>query len=230
MAISDNTSRYDLVCFFFVLLYADLSDQVPFRSHRSTDAPNCQTWDTFPKKCGVCSDGYMGDLCELKCRYPNFGKRCQSECFCEEIHCNSTYGCEDGVPSFSSSTMPSTNKTISVLHLTSNKQVPSTAMVNAGSTPKTVCLKGYFGKTCDLPCRYPSFGDHCQSLCHCKVDNCNHIIGCNVSVNVTDCLTIQRYRKDINGMFYSILGLSIWTVIQFCVYLYLSFCYKSYNW
>ncbi|XP_078336231.1 uncharacterized protein LOC144626351 [Crassostrea virginica] len=229
MAISGNTSKDDLVCIFFVLLFADLSEQVPIRSHRSTDAPNCQTWDTYSEKCEVCSDGYMGDLCKLQCRYPNFGKNCQYECHCKQIHCNSTYGCEDDVQSFSSSTLPSTNKTFSVLHLTSNKQIPSTAMVNARSTPKTVCPKGYIGKTCDIPCRFPSFGDDCQSMCHCNVDNCNHIIGCFVPVNVTDCLTTQRFNKDTNGMFYSILGLSVWTVIQFFVYLYLSFGYKSYK-
>ncbi|XP_078336230.1 uncharacterized protein LOC144626350 isoform X3 [Crassostrea virginica] len=191
MAISGNTSRYDLLCIFFVLLFADLSEQVPIRSHRSTDAPNCQIWNTFAENCGVCSDGYFGELCELQCRYPNFGKNCQSECFCEKIHCNSTYGCKDDVPSISSSTLPSTNKTTSVLYLTSNKQVslvPSTTMVNAGSTLKAV------------------------------------------TVNVKDCLTTPRPRKRSNEMFYSILGLSVWTVIQFFIYLYLSFCYKSYNW
>ncbi|XP_078336927.1 uncharacterized protein LOC111133416 [Crassostrea virginica] len=244
MAISGTTSKDDLVCIFFVLLFADLSEQVPIRSHRSTDAPNCQTRDAYSEKCEVCSDGYMGDLCELQCRYPNFGKSCQYECHCKEIHCNSTYGCEDDVQSFSSSTLPSTNKTFSVLHVTSNKQIPSTAMVNAGSTPKAVCPKGYFGETCDKHCRFPSFGDDCQSMCSCNVDNCNHIMGCNVPstamanagptpktvpVNVTDCLTTQRFKKGNNGMFYSILGLSGWTVIQFCLYLYLSFGYKSYK-
>ncbi|XP_078336229.1 uncharacterized protein LOC144626350 isoform X2 [Crassostrea virginica] len=214
MAISGNTSRYDLLCIFFVLLFADLSEQVPIRSHRSTDAPNCQIWNTFAENCGVCSDGYFGELCELQCRYPNFGKNCQSECFCEKIHCNSTYGCKDDVPSISSSTLPSTNKTTSVLYLTSNKQVslvPSTTMVNAGSTLKAECPKGYFGITCDMPCRYPSFGDYCQSMCYCDVDNCNHIMGCNVTVNVKDCLTTPRPRKRSNEMFYSILGLSVWT-------------------
>ena len=42
-----------------------------------------------------------------------------------------------------------------------------------------VCPKGYFGITCDIPCRFPSFGDYCQSKCYCDVDNCNHIMGCN---------------------------------------------------
>ena len=39
-----------------------------------------------------------------------------------------------------------------------------------------VCPKGYFGETCDKPCRFPSFGDDCQSKCSCNVDYCNHIM------------------------------------------------------
>ena len=44
-----------------------------------------------------------------------------------------------------------------------------------------------------------------------------------VPVNVTDCLTTQRFNKDTNGMFYSILGLSGCTVINFVfIFNYLS--------
>ena len=55
------------------------------------------------------------------------------------------------------------------------------------------CPKGYFGITCDMPCRYPSFGDFCQSRCYCDVDNCNHIMGCNGK----PCCSFPSGRKNL---------------------------------
>lgn len=40
-----------------------------------------------------CPSGYYGPFCSEKCRYPNYGIKCQSECLCEEQHCNHITGC-----------------------------------------------------------------------------------------------------------------------------------------
>lgn len=40
------------------------------------------------------------------------------------------------------------------------------------------CSVGFFGSSCDRPCRYPSFGLHCQSKCSCSNETCNHVKGC----------------------------------------------------
>ncbi|XP_078338888.1 uncharacterized protein LOC111134204 [Crassostrea virginica] len=120
------------------------------------------------------------------------------------------------------------------------------------------CRVGYFGLNCEKPCRYPNFGKSCQNGCDCEEKYCNSTYGCEdnapslstripsptveqfsavdsspkeqVSANKTDCIASERTTKRFNELYYSILGLSIWTVIQFCVYLYLSFCYKSNLW
>ncbi|XP_062566014.1 multiple epidermal growth factor-like domains protein 10 [Saccostrea cucullata] len=40
------------------------------------------------------------------------------------------------------------------------------------------CSVGYFGPECELPCRYPNYGDGCQSACLCVQQLCDHINGC----------------------------------------------------
>nr|XP_022294292.1 scavenger receptor class F member 1-like [Crassostrea virginica] len=40
-----------------------------------------------------CSLGYTGNRCEIPCRYPGFGKGCQSDCNCTEKLCNHITGC-----------------------------------------------------------------------------------------------------------------------------------------
>lgn len=40
-----------------------------------------------------CSPGYHGPLCNMACRYPNYGKECQLQCLCEEEQCNPITGC-----------------------------------------------------------------------------------------------------------------------------------------
>lgn len=40
-----------------------------------------------------CPSGYLGPFCSDRCRYPNYGIECQSECLCEEQHCNHVTGC-----------------------------------------------------------------------------------------------------------------------------------------
>lgn len=45
--------------------------------------------------------------------------------------------------------------------------------------PKTECLPGYHFPGCNIPCRFPNYGDDCQSEClSCTKQNCNHITGC----------------------------------------------------
>ena len=42
----------------------------------------------------VCPLGYTGNICEIPCRYPSFGKKnCQSDCNCTEKLCNHITGC-----------------------------------------------------------------------------------------------------------------------------------------
>lgn len=40
------------------------------------------------------------------------------------------------------------------------------------------CPIGFFGYNCTQPCRFPSFGEKCQSGCNCSWDLCDHITGC----------------------------------------------------
>ncbi|XP_048769952.2 uncharacterized protein LOC125676099 isoform X1 [Ostrea edulis] len=40
------------------------------------------------------------------------------------------------------------------------------------------CEDGYLGLNCSLSCRFPSYGDDCQSLCQCRLELCSHISGC----------------------------------------------------
>ena len=40
-----------------------------------------------------CGTGYHGPNCFLACRYPNYGRECQEECYCKEKNCNHVTGC-----------------------------------------------------------------------------------------------------------------------------------------
>nr|XP_022295400.1 uncharacterized protein LOC111105408 isoform X2 [Crassostrea virginica] len=40
------------------------------------------------------------------------------------------------------------------------------------------CLPGYHGENCQLPCRYPSYGQLCQFQCACDEEKCHFINGC----------------------------------------------------
>lgn len=42
-----------------------------------------------------CEDGYFGQKCISPCRYPSFGRKCQSECICDRSNCNHIKGCEN---------------------------------------------------------------------------------------------------------------------------------------
>ncbi|XP_062618431.1 multiple epidermal growth factor-like domains protein 10 [Saccostrea cucullata] len=40
------------------------------------------------------------------------------------------------------------------------------------------CEMGYFGINCSVACRYPSYGNECQSRCNCSNTTCHHVKGC----------------------------------------------------
>lgn len=40
-----------------------------------------------------CLPGYHGPLCNMACRYPNYGEECQLQCLCEEEKCDHITGC-----------------------------------------------------------------------------------------------------------------------------------------
>lgn len=40
-----------------------------------------------------CLPGYHGPLCNMTCRYPNYGEDCQLKCLCEEEQCDHISGC-----------------------------------------------------------------------------------------------------------------------------------------
>nr|XP_034330963.1 cell death abnormality protein 1-like isoform X2 [Crassostrea gigas] len=40
------------------------------------------------------------------------------------------------------------------------------------------CNVGFFGINCSIPCRYPSYGNKCQSLCNCLEIDCHPATGC----------------------------------------------------
>lgn len=39
----------------------------------------------------------------------------------------------------------------------------------------TECATGYFGKTCQISCRYPNYGHLYEMICTCKKQYCSHI-------------------------------------------------------
>ena len=41
-----------------------------------------------------------------------------------------------------------------------------------------MCLKGYFGPSCNRECEFPFFGQDCLQNCTCEKDMCNFQIGC----------------------------------------------------
>ncbi|XP_052708932.1 uncharacterized protein LOC128183816 [Crassostrea angulata] len=48
-----------------------------------------------------------------------------------------------------------------------------------------VCGTGYFGVNCDVPCRFPNYGDACQKGCLCVKQQCNYITGCENETKTT---------------------------------------------
>lgn len=42
----------------------------------------------------------------------------------------------------------------------------------------TECNIGFLGINCSSPCRYPSYGNNCQSGCNCLKNYCHPATGC----------------------------------------------------
>ncbi|XP_052710337.1 cell death abnormality protein 1-like [Crassostrea angulata] len=150
-----------------VLLSVGLSSQTPESIEDYTNGIQCKTWDASFSKCKECHSGFLGINC-MPCRYPSYGRDCQKKCNCNETVCNPSTGCEDGSP-----TLPpiSTSLIIEKISVTQIMTLKTTA----------ACSVGYFGSSCDKPCRYPSFGFHCQSECICSEEKCDHVVGCNAA-------------------------------------------------
>ena len=51
---------------------------------------NQQPQVTFFEGCEI---GFHGPLCDLACRYPSYGKLCQSVCYCQKMDCHHSHGC-----------------------------------------------------------------------------------------------------------------------------------------
>ncbi|XP_056014156.1 protein draper-like isoform X2 [Ostrea edulis] len=101
-----------------------------------------------------CEAGYYGRDCSVPCRYPNYGKKCQSECNCTKTLCSHITGCQ-----------------------------PRTDNVLIYTTTEKDCEAGYYGRNCSLPCRYPNYGKKCQSECNCTKTLCSYITGCQPSTD-----------------------------------------------
>ncbi|XP_056013741.1 multiple epidermal growth factor-like domains protein 10 [Ostrea edulis] len=41
------------------------------------------------------------------------------------------------------------------------------------------CDEGFQGECCQRPCRYPNYGDRCQSWCNCEITSCSSVTGCD---------------------------------------------------
>lgn len=67
--------------------------------------------------------------------------------------------------------------------------------------PKIECSPGYHWPTCNVSCRFPNYGNDCQSECtSCTEENCNHITGCTEISNVYIILKIPvpfQYNTSI---------------------------------
>nr|XP_034330968.1 protein draper-like [Crassostrea gigas] len=188
-----------------ILLLVGISRQTPESVDDYTNGIHCKTWDASFSKCKECHSGFIGLNCTSKCRYPSYGRACQNECNCNKIVCNPSTGCEDGSP-----TRPP-ESTLTVI-----EKIPVNRMMTFKTT--AACSVGFYGSSCNIPCRYPSFGFYCQSKCICSEENCNHVVGCN------EASTFCNYEEDhkLQALMYSTVVLSVWAILQISIYLYLA--------
>lgn len=50
---------------------------------------------------------------------------------------------------------------------------------------RLACETGFYGRNCDKMCRFPTYGQGCQSLCNCTFTYCHHVNGCIQSLGKT---------------------------------------------
>lgn len=48
-----------------------------------------------------------------------------------------------------------------------------------------VFTTGYIGPNCDIPCRFPNYGEYCQEECGCEKQQRNYITGCEIETKTT---------------------------------------------
>lgn len=60
----------------------------------------------------------------------------------------------------------------------SKAQNKCATLINRSRSCFPACLDGFFGQACDRPCRYPTYGRNCQSICSCRMESCDVALGC----------------------------------------------------
>ncbi|XP_061194788.1 uncharacterized protein LOC133202948 [Saccostrea echinata] len=109
-----------------------------------------KVWDNERGKCISCIIGYSGINCSTPCRYPSYGKDCQSHCSCRTTEfCSPSYGCipistEVDTTETSMATTPKepeTSSTATTVHSTtstkSSPEVVATSALISGKTRST---------------------------------------------------------------------------------------------
>lgn len=62
------------------------------------------------------------------------------------------------------------------------KTVPNVVMGTDGILHVCLgCDTGYIGRNCDIKCPLPMYGQDCQSICNCRENAFDHVIGCRRS-------------------------------------------------
>nr|XP_022305513.1 uncharacterized protein LOC111112353 [Crassostrea virginica] len=92
---------------FVFLLCLQVLKVYTFKCESGSNGSECCsgfTWNDSLGKCISCTIGYIGSDCKLPCRYPSYGRLCQSECDCVVKYCNHINGCRN--PEDENSTTP----------------------------------------------------------------------------------------------------------------------------
>ncbi|XP_062579913.1 multiple epidermal growth factor-like domains protein 11 [Saccostrea cucullata] len=171
-----------------MLNYISLLCSVGFLSVIKSDISkllNCSLWNDTKGTCKDCNPGFSGINCSQQCSYPNYGLKCQSFCNCPESVCDSLHGC-----SFNTTTIYPVGKELSS------------------------CSPGYFGINCSWPCRYPNYGENCQSECNCEKSFCNVTYGCNVDDVKPTVQTTFNENHDVGRADFSINMLALGSIVS----------------
>ena len=76
------------------------------------------------------------------------------------------------------------------------------------------CKPGYFGRLCNVPCPYGTYGPRCGGFCRpfCSYEECDHVYGCPKNTETTtERLSGIKYTKYV---FQNFVNNKIW----FCKY------------